>query len=100
MATGTNIRTYFVGIWHEGDVPVMRAADLGSWLGSTVFDGARVVMARRFTSDPFLGASWIGTSTERECVAHPVRNTALHARPIMTARDNWAENRLDEIKEH
>jgi branched-chain amino acid aminotransferase len=41
MATGTNIRTYFEGRWHEGDVPVMRAADHGTWLGSTVFDGAR-----------------------------------------------------------
>ncbi len=41
MAVGQNIRTYFNGTWHEGDVPVMRAADHGSWLGSTVFDGAR-----------------------------------------------------------
>lgn len=41
MATGTNIRTYFDGTWHEGDVPIMRAADHGSWLGTTVFDGAR-----------------------------------------------------------
>lgn len=43
MATGTNIRTYFDGTWHAGDVPVMRAADHGAWLGSTVFDGARHV---------------------------------------------------------
>ena len=43
MATGKNIRTYFEGTWHEGDVPVMRAADHGSWLGTTVFDGARFV---------------------------------------------------------
>ncbi len=43
MATGTNIRTYFDGAWHEGDVPVMRAADHGAWLGTTVFDGARFV---------------------------------------------------------
>ncbi|MFU8881055.1 MAG: branched-chain amino acid aminotransferase [Rhodobacterales bacterium] len=43
MATGINIRTYFNGQWHAGDVPIMRAADHGSWLGSTVFDGARYV---------------------------------------------------------
>ncbi|GAA6181724.1 MULTISPECIES: branched-chain amino acid aminotransferase [unclassified Shimia] len=43
MATGINIRTYFEGRWHEGDVPVMRAADHGTWLGSGVFDGARFV---------------------------------------------------------
>ena len=43
MATGKNIRTYFEGAWHEGDQQIMRAADHGSWLGSTVFDGARYV---------------------------------------------------------
>ncbi|MCG6904521.1 MAG: branched-chain amino acid aminotransferase [Rhodobacter sp.] len=43
MATGTNIRTYFQGTWHDGDVPIMQAADHGSWLGTTVFDGARYV---------------------------------------------------------
>ncbi|MCU9836657.1 branched-chain amino acid aminotransferase [Ruegeria sp. WL0004] len=41
MATGKNIRTYFEGSWHDGDVPIMRAADHGAWLGSGVFDGAR-----------------------------------------------------------
>jgi branched-chain amino acid aminotransferase len=43
MATGTNIRTYFESKWHDGNVPIMRAADHGSWLGGTVFDGARAV---------------------------------------------------------
>ncbi|MCA0871036.1 branched-chain amino acid aminotransferase [Seohaeicola saemankumensis] len=43
MATGSNIRTYFNGTWHDGDVPIMRAADHGAWLGSGVFDGARCV---------------------------------------------------------
>lgn len=43
MATGKNIRTYFEGRWHDGDVPIMRAADHGAWLGSGVFDGARFV---------------------------------------------------------
>lgn len=46
MATGSNIRTYFNGQWHDGDVPVMRAADHGAWLGSGVFDGARWVDGR------------------------------------------------------
>jgi branched-chain amino acid aminotransferase len=41
MATGTNIRTYFEGAWHHGDAYIMRAADHGSWLGTTVFDGCR-----------------------------------------------------------
>jgi len=43
MATGTNIRTYFNGTWHDGDVPIMRASDHGAWLGSGIFDGARWV---------------------------------------------------------
>lgn len=41
MASGINIRTFFQGRWHEGNIPVMRSADHGAWLGSTVFDGAR-----------------------------------------------------------
>ena len=43
MATGTDIKTYFEGRWHDDDAYVMRAADHGSWLGTTVFDGARHV---------------------------------------------------------
>ncbi|WP_435310721.1 branched-chain amino acid aminotransferase [Primorskyibacter sedentarius] len=43
MATGKNIRTYFDGQWHDGDVMIMQAADHGAWLGSSVFDGARMV---------------------------------------------------------
>ena len=41
MATGTHIRTYFEGRWHDGNVAIMHAADHGAWLGSGVFDGAR-----------------------------------------------------------
>ncbi|MEO0916663.1 MAG: aminotransferase class IV, partial [Pseudomonadota bacterium] len=43
MTTGTNVKTYFEGAWHDDDVMIMRAADHGSWLGTTVFDGARYV---------------------------------------------------------
>lgn len=43
MATGTDIRTYFNGQWHDADAMIIRAADHGAWLGSGVFDGARVV---------------------------------------------------------
>lgn len=42
MATGTNIKTYFDGAWHDGDRSVINAADHGAWLGTTVFDGARL----------------------------------------------------------
>lgn len=43
MAVGTNIKTYFQGSWHDGDVPIMGAAAHGAWQGTTVFDGARYV---------------------------------------------------------
>ncbi len=43
MAIGKTIRTYYDGQWHDGDAMVMRAADHGAWLGTTVFDGARMV---------------------------------------------------------
>ncbi len=42
MAVSKNIRTYFNGTWHNGDVPVISGADHAAWLGSTVFDGARL----------------------------------------------------------
>lgn len=42
MATGTNIMTYYEGQWHRGDLMIMKAADHGAWLGTTVFDGARL----------------------------------------------------------
>ncbi len=41
MASGENIKTYFNGSWHDGDKFILRAADHGAWLGSSVFDGAR-----------------------------------------------------------
>ena len=41
MASGENIKTYFNGVWHDGDKYILRAADHGTWLGSSVFDGAR-----------------------------------------------------------
>ena len=41
MAIGGRILTWFEGKWHEGNIPVIRAADHAAWLGSQVFDGAR-----------------------------------------------------------
>ncbi|MEL6451470.1 MAG: branched-chain amino acid aminotransferase [Pseudomonadota bacterium] len=46
MAIGKKIRTFYEGAWHDGDVAIMRAADHGSWVGSTVFDGARYFNGR------------------------------------------------------
>jgi branched-chain amino acid aminotransferase len=41
MAMAARIWTYYEGDWHEGNVPILGAADHGTWLGSLVFDGAR-----------------------------------------------------------
>lgn len=35
------IKTYFQGVWHDGNHPIMGAADQATWLGTLVFDGAR-----------------------------------------------------------
>jgi branched-chain amino acid aminotransferase len=45
MATGqawSTTWTYFEGDWHEGNVPLWGARTHAIWLGSSVFDGARV----------------------------------------------------------
>lgn len=41
MAVGKEIVTWFDGAWHDGNAPVIRAADHVAWLGSQIFDGAR-----------------------------------------------------------
>ena len=42
MAGWSKTWTYFNGDWHEGNVPIMGIRTHGAWLGSSVFDGARV----------------------------------------------------------
>lgn len=102
MATGTNIRTWFEGRWHDGDRAVMKAADHGMWLGTTVFDGARYVQgiapdldrhcervnasARALMITPTLSAGemqeiiWDGIAT------YP-KGAALYMRPMYWALD-------------
>ena len=100
MATGTNIRTYFEGAWHAGDVMIMRAADHGSWLGTTVFDGCR-----RFdgvTPDLEAHCARVNRSAEalmitptvptedmvaivREGLAHYPKTAAIYIRPMYWA---------------
>ncbi|TNF20795.1 MAG: branched-chain amino acid aminotransferase [Rhodobacteraceae bacterium] len=74
MATGTDIRTYFEGRWHDGDVAIMKAADHGAWLGTTVFDGARMVDGR--TPD-----------LDRHCARVNRSAEALMITPSVTAAD-------------
>lgn len=41
MATWSKTWTYYNGDWHEGNVQIMGVRSHASWLGSSVFDGAR-----------------------------------------------------------
>lgn len=41
MLANRQIWTWFEGDWHQGNLPIMGAADHGTWLGTLVFDGAR-----------------------------------------------------------
>lgn len=74
MAIGNKIKTFFEGSWHEGDLPIMRAADHGSWLGSSVFDGARFFDG--VAPDLLAHCTRVNRSAE-----------ALQMRPTMTAED-------------
>ncbi|WP_179378278.1 branched-chain amino acid aminotransferase [Jannaschia marina] len=74
MAFGKTIRTYYGGTWHNGDVPVMRAADHGMWQGSSVFDGAR-----RFEG--------VTPDLDRHCARVNRSAEALMLRPTKTAQE-------------
>ncbi len=74
MPTGTNIRTYFKGTWHDGDIAVMKAADHGIWLGSNVFDGAR--FAHGLTPD-----------LDRHCARVNASARALMVTPTVTPEE-------------
>jgi len=102
MATGKNIRTYFEGAWHAGDIPVMRAADHGAWLGTTVFDGARHVgglapdleahCARvNRSAEALMITPTVGTEAMvaivREGLAACPKDAAIYIRPMYWALD-------------
>ena len=41
-ATWSKTWTFFNGAWHEGNLPIMGIRTHAAWLGSSVFDGARI----------------------------------------------------------
>ena len=96
--------TFFEDAWHEGNVAIMGPRTQASWLGSTVFDGARVFdglapdleahlarvneSARRFRLKPVVAeADWLALT--REGVARFAPGVALYVRPMY-----WAESGL------
>ncbi len=95
------IWTYYEGDWHEGNTPILGAADHGAWLGSLVFDGARTFegvtpdldlhcartneSARRMGLAPTISDEGI-TELAREGVKKFARDTAIYVRPMVWAR--------------
>ena len=77
MATGNNIRTWFEGAWHDGDAMILRAADHGAWLGTTVFDGAR--QAHGLTPDLDLHCARVNRSAEALMITPTVTTEAMVA---------------------
>lgn len=105
MASGTNIKTYVDGAWHDADVPVMRAADHGSWLGTNVFDGARFARgvmpdlqahcervnasARAFMIEPTVTPENM-VEIIREGIARYPKDAAVYIRPMYWGIDGAA----------
>lgn len=77
MAAGTNITTWFDGDWHDGDIRLLRAADHGTWLGTLVFDGAR--MFEGVTPDLDLHCQRIIRSAEAMGMAAPISAAKIEA---------------------
>ena len=93
--------TFFEGEWHEGNVPLWGARTHAIWLGSSVFDGARVfegvapdldlhcarvnASAKTMFLQPSVSVDeWLGLV--REGMAKFAPNTTLYVRPMY-----WAE---------
>jgi branched-chain amino acid aminotransferase len=93
--------TFFDGDWHEGNVPIMGVRTHAAWLGSSVFDGARVfegvapdldlhctrvnASARAMGLQPAVPAdTWLGLVADAR--KRFDRDAALYVRPMY-----WAE---------
>ena len=102
MAIGDKCCTWFEGAWHDGNLPILGAADHGTWQGTLVFDGARyfegvmpdldrhsqriVNSARAMGMDPKVDADTVKGLIE-EGVTRFDSDTALYLRPMMWSRE-------------
>ena len=98
MAIGKTIWTWYQGSWHQGNHPILGAADHGAWQGTMVFDGARAFegvtpdlelhCARTNASARTMGLKTLLEDGEileiaREGVAKYQSGTGLYIRPMM-----------------
>ncbi len=102
MALGERSATWFDGRWHDGNTPILGAADHGTWQGTLVFDGARLFegvtpdldrhCARLLASaeamglDAPMGAAEI-EALIREGIRRLGTDRALYLRPMMWSRE-------------
>lgn len=100
MAIGKTVYTYFQGSWQSGDVPILKAADHAAWLGSSVFDGARLfdgvtpdldkhcartnASARAMMMEPTLSVAQM-VDIAREGIAQFAPGSAVYIRPMYWA---------------
>jgi branched-chain amino acid aminotransferase len=75
MADWSPTWTFFDGKWHEGNVPLWGARTHAIWLGSSVFDGARV----------FEG---VAPDLDLHCARVNASATAMGLKPTLSA-DEW-----------
>ena len=105
MALGKTALTWFDGRWQQGNVPIMGAADHGTWQGTLVFDGARAfegVMpdldlhaARLAASATAMGLEPVMGGPEiealiRQGVAQLPSDAELYLRPMMWSTEGSA----------
>ena len=102
MALGTRCLTWYEGAWHDGNYPILGAADHGTWQGDLVFDGARFFegttpdldlhCARLLRSAEIMGLAPTLTAAEivdltREGIRRLGSDRPLYLRPMLWARD-------------
>ena len=103
MAFGKTIWTWYEGTWHQGNYPILGAADHGAWQGTMVFDGARAFegvapdldrhcarvndSARKMGLEPTLSDGEV-LEIAREGVAKYPSGTGLYIRPMYWSRES------------
>ena len=102
MALGGRILTWYEGKWHEGNAPIIGAADHVAWLGTQVFDGARqfedvrpdlhlncdriVASAQTMGLVPNITSEEIFALCEEGCAMF-AKGTPVYIRPMMWAKE-------------